>query len=774
MTVNAPAADIVSATRAAWTSIAAVYTDYKLPPSIYSNLLSNPATDILVFVNGVKQTAFSWSTNDLTWTLGSEPAIGSQVEMVRNSLMDTGNASQLKFVLQETLDAVMWMNGVNALSVPFLTNNESLPVWEILPTGALAPTGSINSGQQLLNPGGFNKGQLRYQTLLPSSVPYNSRALASFQTILDSPHSTLTLVGASQDPNGTLIFTSVSTGLYFIGVVINPPGTAGISVTNNIITVTPATGSSTANAVAAQIAAYGPAAALVTVAVGGTGAGQVGTYNDPMDIQYLSAGGKNTYSGFSVNQLSYIQDPIYPQSNTALNVVAQNALGVSYGKAEALVVSALAAPGGQGIATLTNAATPTPTVITFQAFIGPDSANYNIKTGTSSGAGSVVVSGTSPNLHIVITPPASSTASTIVTLFNNYTSAPGSNLAGFGASFTGPDVSFDNIGPSRFSAGQFSNGKLVGVQSIIAPQQDPGGNFPPVQETFSYTANSAGEFPGYGAFIAKSRDDNSDAGTQTGWYNGFIVDDGHPATNAIKYRAFWYYDHFVVTARDSIIPKGGGTFTYRTGIWMGVGTDTPTAPFHLAIPAPPNGSYPNTNPDIWLEGNRAISDAEAIATITVTSPGATTGVGPKQRAYIQAYMDATAGANSEVCSFQFATSKLTGTYAAPSVTWHLGQGFYADGATGTDTGVNTINVGHGAVGGYYFAGVRVVNSQKTGWTAPTGTLNRATAINGTWSQTIGASYSQTQVAALETQIELLTKTLAALLTDLRSHGLIAT
>lgn len=74
---------------------------------------------------------------------------------------------------------------------------------------------------------------------------------------------------------------------------------------------------------------------------------------------------------------------------------------------------------------------------------------------------------------------------------------------------------------------------------------------------------------------------------------------------------------------------------------------------------------------------------------------------------------------------------------------------------------------------YYVGTNQVIGPRVTGWSAPTGTLSRGTfaAYAG---QTQGASYSQTSIQTLDNAVASVSQTLAALITDLRSHGLINT
>lgn len=72
---------------------------------------------------------------------------------------------------------------------------------------------------------------------------------------------------------------------------------------------------------------------------------------------------------------------------------------------------------------------------------------------------------------------------------------------------------------------------------------------------------------------------------------------------------------------------------------------------------------------------------------------------------------------------------------------------------------------------YKVAGTQVVSTRKTGWTASTGTALRG-AFNSDLTQTIGATYSQSEITALENMVIDARRRIKALEDDLRSHGLI--
>lgn len=72
---------------------------------------------------------------------------------------------------------------------------------------------------------------------------------------------------------------------------------------------------------------------------------------------------------------------------------------------------------------------------------------------------------------------------------------------------------------------------------------------------------------------------------------------------------------------------------------------------------------------------------------------------------------------------------------------------------------------------YKVAGTQVVSSRKTGWTASTGAAHRG-AFNSDLMQSIGTTYSQSEIIALENMVIDARRRIKAMEDDLRSHGLI--
>ncbi|CCJ07113.1 phage tail protein [Methylocystis sp. SC2] len=74
---------------------------------------------------------------------------------------------------------------------------------------------------------------------------------------------------------------------------------------------------------------------------------------------------------------------------------------------------------------------------------------------------------------------------------------------------------------------------------------------------------------------------------------------------------------------------------------------------------------------------------------------------------------------------------------------------------------------------YSISGNQVVGPRITGWGAPSGTLDR-TAWTSYAGQTVSVGYVQAEAQATDDAVKKVSQELAALITDLRTHGLIGT
>ena len=86
------------------------------------------------------------------------------------------------------------------------------------------------------------------------------------------------IVEGAADINGSLVFTANTVGPLGndLIVTLNDAGTAAVVVSGNTITITPATGSNTATAVIAQVAANAAASQLITATASGNGSTEPG------------------------------------------------------------------------------------------------------------------------------------------------------------------------------------------------------------------------------------------------------------------------------------------------------------------------------------------------------------------------------------------------------------------------------------------------------------------------------------------------------------------
>lgn len=306
------------------------------------------------------------------------------------------------------------------------------------------------------------------------------------------------------------------------------------------------------------------------------------------------------------------------------------------------------------------------------------------------------------------------------------------------------------------------NGKLVGCQSLVgnngvdtgrgATATDvPDGSY----QNYAYAANANGIRPGFCAYVAKTQSDESETGG-AGWYNGFVVDydtmaDDSETENAGPGRAFWYVQRFVVTHVD--------VGDVRTSM-LGVGHDEPLAPLHL--------KYPDIA-EARIENSATLSDNDTAGMVSFYGTGAS-GT-PTRLARVQVGMS-NAGSGVEAGTMSFWAANA-GTL---SRVWNMSQGLWAQSATGQDKGLQTINIGSGSTGGYYFAGSQVVKSRKTGWGAPGATNLSRASYSSYAGQTISSPPTQAQVQSLDNAVKLLSQTVTALLNDLHAstsgHGLI--
>lgn len=103
-----------------------------------------------------------------------------------------------------------------------------------------------------------------------------SNGAGALQAVGDGVKASAEVDGAAA--NGGLTFQAKQYGSAgnLIQVVLNDAGTAGVTVSGTLITITPGSGANTATAVAAQVAANAGAAALILAIAEGTGAGEPG------------------------------------------------------------------------------------------------------------------------------------------------------------------------------------------------------------------------------------------------------------------------------------------------------------------------------------------------------------------------------------------------------------------------------------------------------------------------------------------------------------------
>lgn len=111
----------------------------------------------------------------------------------------------------------------------------------------------------------------------------------------------------------------------------------------------------------------------------------------------------------------------------------------------------------------------------------------------------------------------------------------------------------------------------------------------------------------------------------------------------------------------------------------------------------------------------------------------------------------------------------TGEVGATGVTGLPGLRDVLAGASVTNAGVLNLPSG----GAFQVNSVQVVNGRKTGWTADTGTDNRAAVATYTGG-TAAAAYDQTEITGIKNALQAVSQQMKALKADLTSHGLIGT
>ncbi|MEO7715627.1 MAG: hypothetical protein ABIY70_05465, partial [Capsulimonas sp.] len=638
-------------------------------------------TDIDIYIDNIKYTGSTgWSGGTLT--LPFFVSVGSTVELVRKSPINTyGSNLKALYLIQEADDLPLYMNNRNT---SFLLNGDvsnTLDFPNGFPMVQFLPTGRLTADPDLVNLGGFDKAHFRFQSRLPATTPAESMSFASFQSVIENPFAYLTL----GTDNAALTFTAKAqgaAGVVNVQIIIGATGSPSVGGTGNSIILTTASTGTTPLTFIPLITGDLRVSGLVTVAYGGNG----GTNVAAAPLTYLHGPTeKHTYNGLLVTMKGYQgYDPNpalheKPQSTAALNVDATTGRGQSAGKAEAVVVTAEHEDGSMASALFKITTTSPPDTLNAHLTIswltkGVAGNSYSAKL-QSGGSYSTVIA----SFVITITVPSGlTTAAQVANAINTDATVNTQIVATVGGVGSGLPTFSSSITIPLTGGIESANGKLVGVQSIVRPLHDPGSDNPPTWDCYAYAANGSGSYPGYAAYIAKASDEADDDVTQ-GWHNAFVVDGGfNPGAPSIKKRVFWYYDYFVVTAKDSTIG------TQRLGTWMGVGTDLPDAPFHLKAVGTVGAATVTAN--VKLERVGSLSNDAEISQIGFfgIAPSA---LAPEEVARITATM-ANAVVDHETGTFILSTA-FNGSAVLPR--WHFSQGLWADGAAGGEKGAGSIN-----------------------------------------------------------------------------------
>lgn len=168
----------------------------------------------------------------------------------------------------------------------------------------------------------------------------------------------------------------------------------------------------------------------------------------------------------------------------------------------------------------------------------------------------------------------------------------------------------------------------------------------------------------------------------------------------------------------------------------------------------------STLPDSTQQAGQAAYDAQtAAATAQATANAAATAAANAQTTANSAVAAASAAQATANSANTTANSALTLATA-------ISTDYVSKAATGTQALASSLD----AVS-YKVSGLQVVGARVTGWTAYSGATNLG-AFNSNTTYTVSATYTQSEVQAIATDLTAARKRIAALEQALRTHGLI--
>ncbi|MBC7985725.1 MAG: hypothetical protein H7X93_03520 [Sphingomonadaceae bacterium] len=414
-----------------------------------------------------------------------------------------------------------------------------------------------------------------------------------------------------------------------------------------------------------------------------------------------------SYYGLKVTLKGYQEGrPPHHLANSAINVISTTAPGVQNGNSQAMVVEArheaiqasytfdggayklrITAEGGEET----------------RGELGND---LSVRIMTPSTSPSVVaVPKTGGGYEITVTPDSDdNSASAVANQINDEESEAKDLVTATVFGVDGP-LPTDGQYPADgdyydLELGENCNGKLVGNQTITRPEGiDPGPGYADADgelvlahinahPNYAYAANSNGFYPGFTAYIAKSKTEPNDPFEQ-GWQNAFGADD-----KAIKARLLWLYNQVSIEVVNFNVTDDVETRKHNS-VWMGLGTDRPQTSLHIRTSLIDEHSDPQTPeiPELRLDKVEQHTDADVLARIAMYGRG---NIDTETQAMTEIVGRIIAWNDGEETSRLSFSTMLEGTYATR---WHVGAGLWAEGVSGDDKGVRSINVESVHVGG---------------------------------------------------------------------------
>lgn len=386
--------------------------------------------------------------------------------------------------------------------------------------------------------------------------------------------------------------------------------------------------------------------------------------------------------------------------NVAVDASAETAAGVVTGSAQAINLQALheAAQATRTIGTGNSALTLT--AEGGESTRGEAGNDWKVKTEVVSPR-EVLVNTNNKTITIRTGTGAENTSEQVADMVNGSipgVPSPAKSLvhATFGGDGSGAVVA--NGGFQNLQDGMNTDGKLVAGQAITSPRgNDPGAGYAnsfggvvipeDTFDSYGYTANTNGFYPGFAAYAAKGKDDELDQG----WHTAFFADDRTTT------RLMWVPNYFTIEMPNFYLQYGqAGPVRAHDAMWLGLGTDIPYSPFHLSV----WGGYPA---DARLENKDAQTEAADFAHLLFDGNGSDTAAAPVTLASITARI-ANVSPTAKDAELAFGAMR-DNTFA---VRWRLADGICSEGVAGGNKGGSSINTNS-----YWVAGQKLLYKDAT-------------------------------------------------------------